>query len=159
MKIILLKDMPKVGKKGDIKNVSDGYARNFLFLKNIAFPAIPENIKKAEQALGSKKAKKEKLHESFHNLKAALAERGIVIKKKADEKGKFYAAVSGSEILEALGSLGFPLPEKLSDKAVIFESPIKTPGKHEIKIVFGGPASPSQSGEEIKLQILCEPLV
>ena len=128
--------------------MSDGYARNFLMAKNWAIIATPGNIKKMETESKTKKAEKEKLHQEFHNLKAALAERGVVIKKKADEKGKFYAAVSAEEVLESLKALGFPLPDALNKESVKFEKPIKSIGKYEVKILLGT--------EEIKLQILCE---
>ena len=137
MKIILLQDVAKVGKRGEVKNVSDGYARNFLILKNLAAPATDENIKKLEAESKKKTESKEKAHESSHALKIALQEKGIVIKKKADEKGKFYAAVSGSEVLDALRILNFPLPENLDADAVIFEKPIKSSGHHEAKIKTG----------------------
>lgn len=148
MKVILLKNIAKLGKVGETKDVSDGYARNFLILKNLALPASPKNTKKIELELKSKKAQKERAHEEFHNLKAALSERGIVVKKKTDAKGGFYSAVSGPEILEALKALDFPLPDSFTEENIKLENHIKTPGKHEAKIVFGQ--------EEIKLQILCE---
>lgn len=149
MKIVLLKDIAKLGKKGDIKNVSDGYARNFLILRNLAAPATEGNIKKTEAEAQSQKAQKERLHEEFHALKTALAERGIAITKKAYKNGKLYAAVSAKEILEALKTLGFPLPANLNEDTVKFEAPIKTTGKHNAEIALGE--------EKIKLQILCEP--
>jgi len=151
MKVILLKDIAKLGRRGETKDVSDGYARNFLILRNLALPATEENIKKTETEMKGKKTLRERAHEEFHNLRAALAERGIVIKKKADEKGGFYAALSKEEVFEALKSLGFLLPASLESGAVEFEKPIKAPGKYEANITF--------NGEKIKLPILCEPSV
>jgi len=156
MKVILLKDVAKLGQRGEIKDVSDGYARNFLILQNLASPATPENLKKAEEEQKSKKIQKEHEHEGFHALQAALAEPrlpdgqgGIVIKKKAYKNGKLYAAVSAKEILEALKKLGFPSPANLNEDMINFGAPIKTTGLHEAKIIL--------DKEEIKLQILCEP--
>ena len=149
MKIILLQDVAKVGKRGEVRNVADGYARNFLFLRNLASPATDENVKKLEAEMKRKGASKEKTHEAFHALKAALQERGIVIRKKADEKGKLYAAVSAKDVLDALRALNFPVPENLDEKTVTIEKPIKTTGSHEALIKMGR--------EKIKLQILCEP--
>lgn len=148
MKVILLKDVAKLGKKGDTKDVSDGYARNFLLLQKLASPATPENIKKIEEGIKSKKFQKEEEHKKFHALRSALAERGIVIKKKAYKNGKLYAAVSAKDILEGIRVLGFPLPENLSEKNIKIDTTIKMLGKHNAKIVLGG--------EEITLQILCE---
>ena len=151
MKIVLLKDVAKLGRKGDVKKVSDGYARNFLLLQNLAAPATDTNIKKIELEQKNKKVIQEKSHEEFYNLKTALAERGIVIKKKAYKNGKLYAAISAEEVLEALKKLGFPTPANLNEKMIKFSEPIKTIGKHDAKIILGD--------EEIKLQILCEPSV
>ena len=149
MKIILLQDIAKVGKRGEVKNVSDGYARNFLLLRNLASPATDKNVKKLEAEMKRKGASKEKTHEVFNALKAALAERGIVIRKKADEKGKLYAAVSAKDILDALRALDFPVPGDLDEKMISIAKPVKTTGSHEALIKMGR--------EKIKLQILCEP--
>lgn len=149
MRIILLQDVAKVGKRGEVKNVSDGYARNFLLLQNLALLATPENVKKIEKESKQKAISKEKAHEAFHALRIALQERGIVIKKKADEKGKLYAAVSAKDVLSALRALDFPISETMSEKMINFDAPIKTTGKHEAEISLGD--------EKIKLQILCEP--
>ncbi len=169
MKILLIKDIYKLGHRGDIKNLSDGYARNFLLIKNLAVPATEENIKKSEIELKHKKEITQTYHEEFHQLKIALQGQGIVIREKADAKGKLYAAVSVKEILQALQKLNFPLPKDFNENLIHIEKPIKTIGKHEAKIKLGGPASPpastrsnrgkSQGEEEIKLQILCEPSV
>ena len=148
MKVILLKDVARLGRKGEVKNVSDGYARNFLFLQKLAAPATAKNIKRGEEELKNKKAQKESAHNEFHVLRAALAEQGIVIKKRAYKNGKLYAAVSAKEILEALKKLGFPIPVNLNEEMIKFDAPIKTTGKHDAKIVLGN--------EEIRLQILCE---
>ena len=156
MKVILLKDVAKLGQRGEIKDVSDGYARNFLILRNLAAPATQENLKKVEEEQKSKKVQKEHEHEGFHALQAVLAEPrlpdgrgGIMIKKRAYKNGKLYAAISGEEIIEALKKLNFPVPENLKAGMIKFDSPIKTIGFHEAKIILGK--------EEIKLQILCEP--
>ena len=156
MKVILLKDVAKLGRKGEIKDVSDGYAWNFLILKNLAALATLGNVQKIETEQKSKKAQKERAHDEFHNLKAALAEKGIVIKKKAyksrqpdGQASKLYAAISSKEIIEGLKALGFLLPANLKEEMIKFDAPIKTTGKHEAKILLGN--------EEIKLQILCEP--
>lgn len=151
MKIILLKDVVGVGQKGAFKNVSDGYARNFLLPQKLADLATPQIIKKLEDEIKNSKIKKEKEHEEFHALKSAVAERGVVIKKKADEKGKLYAAISAKDILEALKDLGFPTPKNLKENMVIFEKPIKTIGSAEAQIKF-------PPGEEITVKVEVEKL-
>jgi len=136
MKVILLKDAPRIGKRGDIKNVSDGYARNFLFPGGFAEQATNSAIKKVEQENEIKKIKKEKSHKVFYALKESLTERGVVINKKADEAGKLYAGVQKKEIIEALRELKFPVPENLDDKMIELSEHIKTLGEHTAKIIF-----------------------
>ena len=149
MKIVLLKDVAKVGRRGEVKEVSDGYARNFLILQGLALLATAQTIKKVDDEKKSKKAIREKTHEEFHRLRAALMERGIVIKKSADESGKLYAAVSAKEVMEGLLTLGFPLPEGMREDMVAFENPIKTLGSHAATIAFA-------PGEAIAIKIETE---
>lgn len=146
MKIILLKDVPKVGKRGDIKNTSDGFARNFLFPQSFAVPASDSAVKKIEKENELKKIEKEKTHEKFHALKEELVGRGVVIHKKTDEAGNLYAGVSRKEIIEALKELKFPVPGNLNEDMIQLSEHIKTLGEHTAKIVF----SPN---EEISLKV------
>ncbi|MEK7503117.1 MAG: 50S ribosomal protein L9 [Patescibacteria group bacterium] len=146
MKVIFLKDTPKIGKRGDIKNVSDGYARNFLLKKGVAEPATDSAVKKIQEENKIRKIKKEKSHKAFYALKEALSERGVAINKKADEAGKLYAGVSKKEIIEALRILKFPVPENLNEDQISLSEHIKTIGEHSAKIIFA-------PEEEINLKI------
>jgi len=138
MKVILLKDIHTLGKKGESKDVSDGYARNFLLKNNLASLATERNIRQLEEEQKSKRVQREKAKGDFHALRAALMERGIVIKKKANENGELYAGVSPKEILEALRVLRFPVPSALDEKSIFIEKPIKTIGSHEATLAIGG---------------------
>jgi large subunit ribosomal protein L9 len=137
MKVILLKDVIKLGRKGDLKDVADGYGRNMLLRLGLAELATEGAVKKVEEESKSQKNADKRAHESMHALRAALMERGIVIKKKANEKGELYAGVSSKEILSALKALKFPLPENLVDSMIYIEAPIKSIGIHEAKIKIG----------------------
>ena len=111
----------------------------------------------------SKKARRERAKGDFHALRAALMERGIVIKKKANETPQkdlpaqagagqevsLYAAVSPKEILEALHTLRFPVPSTLDEKSISILKPIKTIGSHEATLAMGG--------EKINLKIEVKP--
>ncbi len=149
MKVILLKEVPKLGKRGEIKDVADGFGRNMLIRNKLAELATEDAIKKVEEQSKSQTAEKKRIHEIMHALRAALMERGIVIKKKGNEisqKGagqevSLYAAVSPREILEALNVLKFPLPENMDESMVVIETPIKTLGLHEAKIKIGAEAT------------------
>lgn len=153
-KIILLKDVPSVGKRGEIKNVSPGYARNFLFPQDLAELATDKSIKRAGAEKSLKKVKKEKAHQEFHALKETLMGKsfdsaqgnGVIIRKKVDEKGNLYAGVTTEEIIEALKAAKYQVPEKLTKKMIQTKNPIKTLGEHEITIRFA-------ESEEIILKV------
>ncbi|MEK7559751.1 MAG: 50S ribosomal protein L9 [Patescibacteria group bacterium] len=150
MKIILLKDVPNVGKSGEVKNVSDGYARNFLLARGFAKPATDSAIKNAAQKEKNKKEKMGRLHEEFHTLKEELLGRGITIRKKTDEQGHLYSSVTADEIIEALKSAKYTVPAKLDKKIIEIQTPIKSLGKHEVKVHF--------ANEEITLTVEAQKL-
>ncbi|KKT57272.1 MAG: 50S ribosomal protein L9 [Candidatus Giovannonibacteria bacterium GW2011_GWC2_44_9] len=163
MKIILLKDVAKLGRRGEIKETSDGYARNFLILRNLAAPATPENIKRTEEELKSKKIQKEHEYEGFHALQAVLAkprlpdgQGRIVIKKKAYKNGRLYAAVSREEIIEALKQLNFHIPQNIEPKMIRFDPPIKTIGAYEARIMGPKGLPAGKAGESITIKIEVE---
>lgn len=102
MKVILLEDVKNVGKKGTIINAKDGYARNFLFPKNLAIEATSVNLKNLENA---KKKQEEKEKEIFDKAKALEEKLGtitIVIKSKVGENGKLFGSITTKEITEQL---------------------------------------------------------
>ena len=145
MKVIFIKDVPKAGKLGEIKDVSDGYARNFLLRKKLVLLATDSVIKGVAQKQKLKKEKKEKTHEEFHSLKEALVGRGIIIRKKTDEKGNLYAGITSREIIEALKTANYAVPDKLDKKMIEIKTQIKILGEHEVKICF--------ENEEITLKV------
>ena len=130
MKVIFLKDIPRVGKKNDIKEVSSGYARNFLFPNNLAKPATAiavAEVKKLEE-------KQEKEAREALKLAQDLATKidglEIEIQSKSDEKGTLFGSISVSKIAEALKKQGHTI-----DKSQIeLVSPIKELGEHDVKI-------------------------
>ncbi len=133
MKVILLKDMKSLGKEGQVIEVSDGHARNFLFPQNIAVSATPE-------ALRTKKDKDEKQKKESHkelSVYGDLAEQldgyELILEQKMSESGTFYGAVTQQQIADALKKKGY----KQIDKTMIaLEHPIKEPGEVTAKINF-----------------------
>lgn len=101
MKIILLQDEKKLGKKGDIINASDGYARNYIIPQKIGVPATPENMNNLKlQKANNDKIAKEQL-EAAKAMAAELENRSVTIKIKAGEGGKAFGSVSTKEIAAA----------------------------------------------------------
>ena len=129
MKVIMLSDVKKVGKKGEVKNVADGYARNFL-IKNGLAVAESEGAKKVldKQNEEAKKLDEEKRAEAV-KLKELLDTKEFVFKVKA-KNGKVFNSVSAKQIAEKLLSQGIVI-----DKKKIKESkPISTLGYSNVKI-------------------------
>lgn len=132
MKVILLKDVEDFGKKGDIKNVADGYARNFLFKNKKAVLATKEALEslEKEKELTAQKAESDlKITEEIVSRIDGLEIEAIA---KADEKGKLYGALNENKINQALKERGFNI-KKIQIK---IPQPIKDLGEFPITLLF-----------------------
>lgn len=129
MKVVLIQDIKNIGKAGDIKEVSDGYARNFLLPKKLVAPATESTIKQALNAK-AKQLETEKIEqEKTRELAKVIAGKKIVIKAK-EKKGKLFGSITAKNIAQELKKEKLEIPEK----SVILENPIKELGEYEIKI-------------------------
>ena len=102
MKVIFLKDVKGSGKKGELKNVADGYARNMLLPKGLAVEATPENMNKLE---GAQASAQHKIDVDIQNAKDAAAKlkgKKINIKAKAGSNGKLFGSVTGANVADAI---------------------------------------------------------
>lgn len=102
MKVILKQDIKNVGKKNEIINASDGYARNFLFPKNLAVEATPENMQKLNSQNQAKQYKKDLEKEKAQEIAKKLEKIMLEIKVQSGENGKIFGSVSAKEIAENL---------------------------------------------------------
>ena len=102
MKVILTTDIKGVGKKDQVINASDGYARNFLFPKKLAVLADKENMAKLQMRKDSANHKKEMELEEARKVKEELAKRTLTIKVKTGENGKLFGSITAKEIAENL---------------------------------------------------------
>ncbi len=134
MKIILLQDVPGVGKKWEVKEEKGGYARNFLLARNLAVIATPKALKdakiKQEQGAQKKALHEDLLGKSLESLKDTI----IIIERKANEKGHLFDGVDAKEIA---GLLGEKLKGEISPEYIQLEKPIKEIGQHEITVQKG----------------------
>lgn len=104
MQVILLQDIKGVGKKDEIINASDGYARNFLFPKNLALEATKDNLLKLKAKQDANKYKKDVEKEEAIKLANKLKEITLTISVKAGDNGKIFGGVTSKEISENLKS-------------------------------------------------------
>jgi large subunit ribosomal protein L9 len=131
VKVILIKNVKKLGSEGDIVNVADGYARNYLFPKGLAEEATKTNIKKLKEykKKEEKKAKNEK--NDAEKLAQKLKEDKINITAKAGEKGKLFGSITNKDIAEIVEE---KKKIKIDKRKIQLDDPIKDVGEHNIKI-------------------------
>lgn len=132
MKVILKSNVAKLGQSGALIDVSDGYARNFLFPKNLAVEATPGKMAewKAEQA--RLKAKDDKARQEASELQKTLQGKGIVIEGKAGENGKLFGSITAAQIAEALEAQhGL---KNFDKRDVKLDEPVKNAGNFKFSI-------------------------
>lgn len=130
MKVILTKDVQNLGSAGDIKDVADGYARNFLIPGGYAQVATKATIIRAEEIKKEKAQRSEEEFKKAQELAGKLEGVSVTVSAKTDKAGKLYAALKAEEIVKALKEKGFEID---SSKIVIAE-PIKEAGEKEFVI-------------------------
>lgn len=131
MKVILKQDIKGVGKKDEIVNASDGYARNFLLPKNMAVEANNENISKLKAKQDSKAFKKSQEKEEALKIADKLSKILLKIPVKSGENGKIFGGVSAKEIAELLETNYKITVDK---KKIDLKDPIKTLGERKVSI-------------------------
>jgi large subunit ribosomal protein L9 len=131
MKIILLKDEKKLGKKGDIINASDGYARNYILPQGIGVEATPANINDLKlQKANEKKVADEKLKEA-QDLAAKLSEITVNTTIKTGAGGRAFGSISSKEIAEECKNQHGITIDK---KKIVLDDAIKAPGTYNVQI-------------------------
>lgn len=145
MKIILLRDVPNVGKKYEVKDVSDGYALNYLMPRKLAEVATPGALKgvdlRKKQFVQKQEIDKTLMAKTLESIKGVK----ITLNEKANEKGHLFAQVHKKEVINALkAQKGIELSEDMLD----MEHPIKEAGEHKITIKI------DKKSVEINLEIL-----
>lgn len=130
MKVILTADVKGTGKKGEIKEVSDGYARNCLFKKNLATPAdaVSVNSLNIKKEAEERKRREEIARCLELSKKMNLAE--VTVNVKCGEKGKVFGSVTSQEIAEGLGKLGY----EVDKKKIVMKEAIKNIGVYYVEV-------------------------
>lgn len=130
MKVILLKDVKAQGKKGDVINVSDGYANNFLLKNGLAVPANQANMNTNNK---QKEAEAKRIAEETAAAKAIaekIKDMELQFAIEVGERGKAFGSIGGKEIAEALAKQSIVIDKK----AVVLDSPIKREGVYEVDL-------------------------
>ncbi len=130
MRIILLQDVENIGKKYEIKDVKDGYARNFLIPKSLAKIATEKVIKWAETQKEAAVKKAEEELKKIQQLASQIDGLELVITVKIGKEGQFFEKITSQKVSEKLADLGFEIKKEQID----LKEPISEPGEFPVKI-------------------------
>lgn len=128
MKVIFLRDVKNVGRKGEIKEVADGYAKNFLLAKGLASPANQKNVRDVEQKAGSIEKEENEFKSRMESLRGSGA---LEFRLKMGSKGEVYSSVTKEDIEKELKKKGFNGVEARLQK------PIRNLGEFEVEVSIG----------------------
>ncbi len=149
MKVVLLKDVKNMGKRDDIVNVSDGYARNFLFPQKLAAEATPGTLKEIERKRAAQDAREAELRTEALAKAELLKNKTIVLQVKCGDKGRLYGSVTAAEVAEALEKQHGIKADK---RKIDIGDPIRETGIREISVWL-------YSGITTKMKLDVQPIV
>ncbi len=134
MRVILTQEVKNLGKEGDVVEVTEGYARNYLIPRKMAIEATPGNLSQVEKLRKKRALREAKELEEMKFLQSKVEGLVLEFSKKAGETGKLYGSVTAREIAEAISkSIGFEFDKKYLE----LPEPIKDLGKHDVRVSFG----------------------
>lgn len=134
MKVLLQADVESLGNAGEIVNVSDGYARNFLIPRKLAVVADEKNLRVFEHLKRQTEEKVKKIKKQAESLAEKLSNLTLTIAAKAGEEGKLFGSITSINIAEELKKEGF----NIDRKKILLEQPLKMLGNYEVKIKMEG---------------------
>lgn len=130
MRVVLKREVPGLGRPGEIKDVADGYAQNYLLPRGLATEATAGELKRVAQARASAQAKREREHEDAEALARRLGTTTLVFRLKAGEQGKTFGSVTTKDLADALRREGIEV-----DRAKVhLLEPLRTLGLHEVEV-------------------------
>ena len=134
MKVILLDDVTAVGRRGEVRDVSDGYARNFLIPKKLALTATQGNLKNLAHIKQQAEAKADRVKADAEALRARIEGLAYEERRQASEEGKLFGSVTSQDIVDFLGRQGV----KVERKRVLLDEPVKALGETAVPIRLHG---------------------
>jgi len=130
LKVIFIKDIPNIGKKGDIKEVASGYARNYLIPNGLAYEATPGRLKDLKMLEETKARKSAREVKEAQNLAEKISGKTVIIKVKSGEEGRLFGSVTSADIAGALSSSGI----KIDKRKIDLTEHIKALGSYSIQV-------------------------
>lgn len=131
MKVILQKSVERLGDPGDVADVADGYARNYLIPRGLAIRAEKGAVRHAQSLKRAHETRTTARKGEFEALAARLTQEPVVVHARAGEEGKLFGSVTAADVAEAVSTqVGIPLDRK----DVHLDEPIRSVGTHEVRI-------------------------
>lgn len=130
MKVILQKDIPSLGDAGDIKEVAEGFARNYLLPKKLVIVANESSKKAIDHQMKLIKIKKDKRKKTSEQLAASMSDIELTIPAKVGEEGKLFGSITSMEIAKHLKEKGFDIDKR----KILLDAPIKSEGEFKVAI-------------------------
>jgi large subunit ribosomal protein L9 len=131
VRVILKAEVRGLGRTGDIKDVADGYARNYLLPKGLAIEATGGELRQLAQERQTEKTKKDRAHQDAEELAKRLDEITIVFRLKAGEQGKTFGSVTAKEVADALTKEAKAEIEKTK---IVLHEPLRSLGIHKVEV-------------------------
>ena len=130
MKVILLDDVAKLGRRGEVRDVSDGYARNFLIPHKLALTATPGNLKTLGQIKTQQEAKASRIRADAEALRARIEALACEERRQASEEGKLFGSVTGQDLVDFLARNGIAVEKR----RIALDEPIKSLGDVNVPV-------------------------
>jgi large subunit ribosomal protein L9 len=131
LQVILKEDVKKLGKKGDLVNVAEGYARNYLFPRSLAVEGSGGNLKSLKQEKDAVRMRQAREEEAAKKLAVKLNEASLKLKVKVGEAGRLFGSVTAKDIADAAKA---QLRLKIDKKQIVLGDPLKTLGSHRVEV-------------------------
>ena len=133
MRVVFLNDVDGIARAGEIKNVADGYARNFLLPRKLAAAATTSTVQQAESRAKAIAKEQEKLDEAASAVANQLSSAAVVIKARVGEGGRLFGSVTSSDIAEAINARS---GSSVEHRQVVLDAPIKEVGTYEVPVTL-----------------------
>ena len=138
MKVILTKDVAKLGKSGEVKNVADGYATNFLIPQKLAVPAAGGAYRAWQHDIANREEKRQREREEAEIAVNRISSTTLTMGVKVGEGGKLYGSITSKDIADALGRRGI----EIDRHKIELEEPLKSLGTYKVAVkVYQGMSS------------------
>lgn len=147
MKVILVRDVAGKGRAGEVKDVADGYARNFLVPRNLAIPATYGAAKQLERQLEQEKRQLEEERTKLAKLAKEIDGMEVQIRARIGAGNRLFGSITSADVAQALGKL---IDYRIDKKMVEMERPLRESGSHEVTVRLG-------TGLEARINVLVEP--